>query len=155
MSQPEYFDDDRPWTEAQWEAFMKRADARSAKFGELLETFQDHPNRDAIIDHEMGWDRRRAQGGDAFEDFLEEVSAAAEDAHSAAEGDDLLAVDDDWDLLDDELDEEDLDEEDLDEEDLDEEDLEDDFDEEAAEGEDQESQDEAAQRDAADYMARR
>ena len=34
MSQPEEFDDDRPWTEAQWEAFMKRADARSAKFGE-------------------------------------------------------------------------------------------------------------------------
>src|SRR5438105_11813412 len=39
MSQPDEPDDDRPWTEAQWEALMKRSDVRSAKFGELLETF--------------------------------------------------------------------------------------------------------------------
>jgi len=50
-------DPEHPWNEEQWEKFMKESDVRSAKFGELLETFQDHPDRDAIIEHEMGWDR--------------------------------------------------------------------------------------------------
>src|SRR2546425_483984 len=49
--------DDRPWTEEQWERFMEKSDVRSAKFGELLETFIDHPDRDELIAHEMGWDR--------------------------------------------------------------------------------------------------
>jgi hypothetical protein len=51
--QPE---DDRPWTEAQWEKFMKESDARSARYGELLETFMDHPQRDVVVAREMGWD---------------------------------------------------------------------------------------------------
>jgi hypothetical protein len=46
-----------PWNEEQWEKFFKESDVRSAKFGELLETLKDHPDRDAIIEHEMGWDR--------------------------------------------------------------------------------------------------
>ncbi len=49
--------DELPWNEEQWEEFMKKSDARSAKYGELFETFMDHPDRDAIIDHEMGWDQ--------------------------------------------------------------------------------------------------
>lgn len=53
---PESSTGDRPWTEDQWEAFMKRGDARSAKFGELLETLRDDPDRDATIAREMGWD---------------------------------------------------------------------------------------------------
>jgi hypothetical protein len=106
MSRAEENDDDRPWTEAQWEEFMKRADARSAKFGELLETLQDHPDRDAIIDHEMGWDRRRAEQGEAYEEFLETVSAAAEAAETAEDDeeddwDDNAWDDNDWDLDDD------------------------------------------------------
>src|SRR4051794_953627 len=44
---------ERPWTEAQWEAFMKRSDARSARFGELLETLRDDPDAQAKLDHEM------------------------------------------------------------------------------------------------------
>ena len=99
MSQPEELDDDRPWTEAQWEAFMKRSDARSAKFGELLETVRDDPDRDAIIGHEMGWDRP------VSEEFQEIVAAAAEEveARERAENDgeedeDLndLSLDEDW-----------------------------------------------------------
>jgi len=46
-----------PWNEEQWEKFFKESDVRSAKFGELLETLHDHPDRDAIIEREMGWDR--------------------------------------------------------------------------------------------------
>ena len=53
----EFDDQELPWTEAQWEAFMRRSDVRSAKFGELLETLHDDPDRHAKIDHEMGWDK--------------------------------------------------------------------------------------------------
>src|SRR5262249_9786985 len=48
---------EQPWNEDQWEKFLKESEVRSAKFGELLETLMDHPDRDAIIDREMGWDR--------------------------------------------------------------------------------------------------
>jgi hypothetical protein len=46
-----------PWGEDQWERFMKESDVRSARYGELLETLIDHPERDEIIAREMGWDR--------------------------------------------------------------------------------------------------
>jgi hypothetical protein len=49
-------DDDKPMNEAQWEAFMREGDLRAARFGELLETLMDHPNRDEIVAREMGWD---------------------------------------------------------------------------------------------------
>lgn len=45
------------WDEHQWERFLQRADARAAKFQELLETLLDHPDRDRIISREMGWER--------------------------------------------------------------------------------------------------
>jgi len=48
---------EQPWNEDQWEKFLKESEVRSAKFGELLETLMDHPDRDAIIDREMGWDK--------------------------------------------------------------------------------------------------
>ncbi|HUY92418.1 MAG TPA: hypothetical protein VMV10_26990 [Pirellulales bacterium] len=46
-----------PWTERQWEAFFRESELRSARFGELFETLRDHPDRDELIDREMGWDR--------------------------------------------------------------------------------------------------
>jgi hypothetical protein len=51
-----------PPTEADWEEFIKRSDARSAKYAELLETLIDHPDCDQIIQEEMGWDRDDADG---------------------------------------------------------------------------------------------
>ena len=48
--------DDRPWDEEQWEAFMRESDLRSARYGEILETVMDDPDRDRIIAKEMGWD---------------------------------------------------------------------------------------------------
>lgn len=59
--------DDRPWTEEQWEKAMRESDVRSAKFGELLETLLDHPDRDAIIGREMGWDFLLNEEADEFE----------------------------------------------------------------------------------------
>src|SRR5687767_6541933 len=47
---------DKPMNEEQWEAFMREGDLRAARFGELLETLIDHPNRDEIVAREMGWD---------------------------------------------------------------------------------------------------
>ena len=49
-------DPGRPWNEQEWEAFMKECDLRTARFGEILETVKDHPDRDELIDRHMGWD---------------------------------------------------------------------------------------------------
>ena len=56
MSDADNEADERPWTEAQWEAFMKEGELRSARFSELFETLLDDPDRDAKISREMGWD---------------------------------------------------------------------------------------------------
>src|SRR5688500_18765648 len=57
-------DSETPWTEAQWETFLKEGELRAARYGELLESLMDHPDRDAIIDREMGWNRRAADSGE-------------------------------------------------------------------------------------------
>lgn len=72
-------DDVGPWDEQQWEDFMRESDLRSARFGEILETVRDDPDRDRIIAREMGWDwleealderdaEMAAGGGPAFDD---------------------------------------------------------------------------------------
>ncbi|MEX2142632.1 MAG: hypothetical protein WD894_25485 [Pirellulales bacterium] len=65
-------DDDRPMTEAQWEALFRKSDLKAAKYEELLETFRDEPDGQLIIAREMGWKRladaleeRAAQNGDS------------------------------------------------------------------------------------------
>jgi len=91
--------DDRPMNEEEWERFMQKADARSAKYGELLETLIDHPECDEIVAHEMGWDRpgaddadwKEEDDADAFgtdEMFTDEELAEAE--HEMREDDRLL-----------------------------------------------------------------
>ncbi|PIU65906.1 MAG: hypothetical protein COS85_06905 [Armatimonadetes bacterium CG07_land_8_20_14_0_80_59_28] len=62
---------DLPWTEEQWERFMVRSDIRSAKFGELLETFMDHPDCEEIIAREMGWDQLAEGEDDEDSDSLD------------------------------------------------------------------------------------
>ena len=54
-----------PWTERQWEELMRQSEVRSARFAELFETLRNHPDRDELIDREMGWDRD--DDGPAFE----------------------------------------------------------------------------------------
>jgi hypothetical protein len=48
--------DYQEWDENDWERFLQRADARTAKFQELFETLVHHPHRDRLIAHEMGWE---------------------------------------------------------------------------------------------------
>ncbi len=47
---------EKPWTEQQWEDFLRQTEVRSARYGELFETLAEHPERDELIDREMGWD---------------------------------------------------------------------------------------------------
>src|SRR5438445_697514 len=50
-------DEDRPMNEEQWEAMLRESDNRAARYGELLETFMDHPDGDEIAGgHGMGYD---------------------------------------------------------------------------------------------------
>lgn len=50
-------DDGKPMDEFEWEQSMKESDERSDQFGELMEKYRDHPDRDRIVAREMGWDR--------------------------------------------------------------------------------------------------
>lgn len=75
-------EEDRPWTEQQWEDFMRRADLRIARYGELMETLIDDPDREEIIDHEMGWDRRREA---LDEQWRQEITDAAIEAEQELE----------------------------------------------------------------------
>ncbi len=57
--------DRQEWDELDWERFLQRADARTAKYQELYETLAQHPNRDLLIAHEMGWEEElRRCGGE-------------------------------------------------------------------------------------------
>ena len=53
------------WDENDWERFLQRADARTAKFQELFETLIHHPNRDRLIAQEMGWEEELRECGGA------------------------------------------------------------------------------------------
>ena len=60
-------EDDKPMDEFAWERFMKESDKRTDKYGELLEKYMDHPDRDQIVAREMGWNKNP----DLFEDLPE------------------------------------------------------------------------------------
>ena len=47
---------ERPWSEAQWAAFMREGEARAARMSEILETVIDRPDRWEIVAREMGWE---------------------------------------------------------------------------------------------------
>jgi len=57
--------DREDWDEHDWERFFQHADVRAAKYQELYETLEDHPGRDEIIAHEMGWEEALAECGGA------------------------------------------------------------------------------------------
>lgn len=49
---PRYWDMD----EFEWEKQLQESDAMTKRYMELIETYLDHPEREQIIAHEMGWD---------------------------------------------------------------------------------------------------
>jgi hypothetical protein len=97
-------EEERPWSEEQWEAFMKESDVRAARFGELFETLIDDPDRDEKIAEEMGWNRedeeeteedraRRAE----FESIVADAAKEVEEA--AARGEPFVDDEDDVDSI--------------------------------------------------------
>jgi hypothetical protein len=42
--------------EFEWEKQLQESDAMTKRYMELIETYLDHPEREQIIAHEMGWD---------------------------------------------------------------------------------------------------
>ncbi len=64
------------WDEFRCEQFLRESDARTERYGALLEKYADHPDSERIIAREMGWD------------WLEEAldaEAAAKDENPEAE----------------------------------------------------------------------
>ncbi len=47
--------EEKVWDEFDYEKFLRECDARTDKYGELLDKYRDHPDRDRIIAKEMGW----------------------------------------------------------------------------------------------------
>ncbi len=67
--------EDKEWDEFDYEKFMQECDARTEKYGELLDKYRDHPDRERIIAREMGWDKadqEQPEEADAEEDVAEE-----------------------------------------------------------------------------------
>ena len=63
------------WDEGDWEQFLLRQDALSAKYQELYETLRDHPDRDELIAREMRWhlpDEFFAGSGDEADEFIDD-----------------------------------------------------------------------------------
>ena len=80
------------WDEFDWEKSLRESDARTKKYGELLDKYGDDPNADEIIDKEMGWDeescqRRREEAKARGEEVMseEELDAILSEAEAAAE----------------------------------------------------------------------
>ncbi|HAS82626.1 MAG TPA: hypothetical protein DCS43_08150 [Verrucomicrobia bacterium] len=66
-------DDLYNWTmdEFDWEKQLQESDAMTDRYMELIETYLDHPEREQLIAHEMGWDGLE----DVFEDMDEDDDA--------------------------------------------------------------------------------
>jgi hypothetical protein len=59
---------DKEWDEFDHEKLLRESDARTNKYAELLDKYQDDPNCDEIIDREMGWTKESAQGAEGEEE---------------------------------------------------------------------------------------
>lgn len=60
-----------PKNEFEWELFLRASDRRSTKLGELLEKYQDHPERDRLVARGMGWKE--------IEEMMDAQAAGVED----------------------------------------------------------------------------
>ncbi len=47
--------EDKKWDEFDYEKLFRESDARCDKYGELLDKYENHPDRDRIVEREMGW----------------------------------------------------------------------------------------------------
>ncbi|HET9800925.1 MAG TPA: hypothetical protein VFP82_04505, partial [Chthoniobacterales bacterium] len=74
-------DHDDDWDEHDYERFFKESDARTEKYGELLDKYGDSEEADAKIANEMGWDADLSdEEAAAHDQWIEEMNRACEEA---------------------------------------------------------------------------
>ena len=78
---------DTAWNEHDYERFLKASDARTEKFGELLDKFGETEDAQEKIAAEMGWDSGPEPADDAGDERMsvEEINAICEAAVNAPE----------------------------------------------------------------------
>jgi len=76
-------DPEAPWDEHDYERFLKECDARTTKYGELLDKYGPSEEADTIIAKEMGWDRQENAAAVPFS--VEEMNHICEEALDAPE----------------------------------------------------------------------
>ena len=74
-------DPELPWDEHDYERFLRESDARTAKYGELLEKYGDSDEAEAIIAKHMGWEREPSEEeAEDRQEWIEEMNRACEEA---------------------------------------------------------------------------
>jgi hypothetical protein len=74
-------DPEQQWDEHDYEKFLKESDARTEKYGELLDKYGDSDEAEAKIAKEMGWDKELTEEeSEAETRRIEEINAACEQA---------------------------------------------------------------------------
>ncbi len=82
--------EERTWDEYDWERFLQQQDQKTEKYMELLEHYMDHPDRDAIINREMGWHHLLDENGKDWSEDLDALfSREMAQLHEGNGGDDL------------------------------------------------------------------
>jgi hypothetical protein len=72
-------DHEEPWDEHDYEKFLRECDARTDKYGELLDKYGDSEDSEEKIANEMGWNRQEEKNGDERMS-VEEINAICEAA---------------------------------------------------------------------------
>jgi hypothetical protein len=72
-------DPEQPWDEQDYEKFLRECDARTDKYGELLDKYGDSKESEEKIAKEMGWNRTDDENGDERMS-VEEMNAICEAA---------------------------------------------------------------------------
>lgn len=65
----------KPWDEFDYEKFLRESDVRTDKYMELLDKYENHPDRDRLVAREMGWE----PDDDDFEDDPADGAIAQQD----------------------------------------------------------------------------
>ncbi len=81
----EDFEDPQDWDmdEFAWERQLQESDAMTRRYMELIEVYLDHPEREQIIAHEMGWD-----GYDGIFDHDDDLVYSGESPYDSDDDDD-------------------------------------------------------------------
>ena len=63
----------KEWDEFDYEKLLRETDARTEKYRELMDKYQDHPDQEKIVAREMGWEPLIGEVDELDEEELEEA----------------------------------------------------------------------------------